>query len=39
MAARVGKPIAAINIGRTRADEFLTLKVEQSCETALAFVL
>jgi NAD-dependent SIR2 family protein deacetylase len=39
MAARAGKPIAAINLGRTRADELLTLKVEQSCETALAFVL
>jgi NAD-dependent SIR2 family protein deacetylase len=39
MAARAGKPIAAINLGRTRADELLTLKVEQACETALAFVL
>jgi NAD-dependent SIR2 family protein deacetylase len=38
-AARAGKPIAAINLGRTRADELLALKVEQSCEEALAFLL
>jgi NAD-dependent SIR2 family protein deacetylase len=38
-AARAGKPIAAINLGRTRADDLLALKVEQSCEDALAFLL
>jgi hypothetical protein len=39
MAARAGIPIAAVNLGRTRADELLTLKVEQCCESALAFLL
>jgi NAD-dependent SIR2 family protein deacetylase len=39
MAARAGIPIAAVNLGRTRADEMLALKVEQSCETALGFLL
>lgn len=38
-AARAGKPIAAINLGRTRADELLSFKVEQPCEDALAFLL
>ncbi len=38
-AARAGKPIAAVNLGRTRADELLTLKVAESCTTALAFLL
>ena len=38
-AASAGKPIAAVNLGRTRADELLTLKVEQPCEEALAFLL
>ncbi|GGF39767.1 NAD-dependent protein deacetylase 2 [Aliidongia dinghuensis] len=38
-AARAGKPIAAVNLGRTRADGLLALKVEQSCEAALAFLL
>jgi len=38
-AANAGKPIAAVNLGRTRADELLTLKVEQPCEDALAFLL
>jgi NAD-dependent SIR2 family protein deacetylase len=32
-------PIAAINLGRTRADDLLTLKVEDRCEAALAFLL
>jgi NAD-dependent SIR2 family protein deacetylase len=35
-AARTGKPIAAINRGRTRADHLFALKVEQSCAEALA---
>jgi NAD-dependent SIR2 family protein deacetylase len=39
MASRIGMPIAALNLGRTRADELLSLKVEQSCESALAFLL
>ncbi|HVE20964.1 MAG TPA: NAD-dependent protein deacetylase [Acidocella sp.] len=38
-AARAGKPIAAINLGRTRGDELLSFKVEQACEDALAFLL
>lgn len=37
-AARDGKPIAAVNLGRTRADPLLTLKIEQSCAAALAFI-
>ncbi|HVJ51445.1 MAG TPA: NAD-dependent protein deacetylase [Aliidongia sp.] len=39
MAADAGKPVAAVNLGRTRADDLLTLKVEAACETALAFLL
>ena len=39
MAARRGIPIAAVNLGRTRADDLLTLKVEDRCEAALAFLL
>jgi NAD-dependent SIR2 family protein deacetylase len=39
MAVRAGKPAAAINLGRTRADPLLALKVEASCEFALAFLL
>ncbi len=35
-AARLGLPIAAVNLGRTRADDELTLKVEAPCEDALA---
>ena len=31
-----GKPIAAINLGRTRADPLLSLKVQVDCGTALA---
>ena len=38
-AAQSGKPIAAINLGRTRADALLTLKVTESCTAALAFLL
>jgi len=37
--AQAGLPIAAVNLGRTRADDLLTLKVEQSCAEALAFML
>ena len=35
-AARAGKPVAAVNLGRTRADELLALKIEQPCGEALA---
>lgn len=39
MATRGGIPIAAVNLGRTRADEMLALKVEETCESALSFLL
>ena len=39
MAAHRGMPIAAVNLGRTRADDLLTLKVEDRCEAALSFLL
>jgi NAD-dependent SIR2 family protein deacetylase len=39
MADRAGIPIAAVNLGRTRADQMLALKVEQACENALGFLL
>ena len=35
-AAALGKPIAAINRGRTRADHLFELKVEQACGEALS---
>jgi NAD-dependent SIR2 family protein deacetylase len=35
-AADAGKPIAAINLGRTRADELLSLKIELPCDLVLA---
>ena len=38
-AASLGKPLAAVNLGRTRADALLTLKTEEPCESALAFLL
>ena len=38
-AARAGKPVAAVNLGRTRADSLLALKVEQPCADALSFLL
>lgn len=37
--AEAGKPIAALNLGRTRADHLIDLKVEAPCAAALAFVL
>ena len=37
-AAKAGKPVAVVNLGRTRADPLLSLKVEQSCAEALAFL-
>jgi NAD-dependent SIR2 family protein deacetylase len=39
VAAKASKPIAAVNIGRTRADALLALKVDQPCAQALAFLL
>ena len=38
-AAGAGKPIGAVNLGRTRADELLSLKIAESCSVALAFLL
>jgi len=34
-----GKPIAAINLGRTRADHLLALKIEGSCAEALGSLM
>ncbi|ARP80793.1 NAD-dependent deacetylase [Bordetella genomosp. 8] len=38
-AGRAELPIAAINLGRTRADDLLSLKVERSCADTLAGLL
>ena len=38
-AAAAGKPIAAINLGRTRADHLLTLKISEPADEALASAL
>ena len=35
-AAQADKPVAAINLGRTRADDLLHLKVSEPCASALA---
>jgi NAD-dependent SIR2 family protein deacetylase len=35
MARASGKPIAAINLGRTRADDLLDIKIEESSERVL----
>jgi NAD-dependent SIR2 family protein deacetylase len=37
--ANAGKPIAAVNLGTTRADDLLTLKVGEHCADALSFLL
>ena len=37
--AEAGKPIAALNMGRTRADDLLALKVAERCTDALQFLL
>jgi NAD-dependent SIR2 family protein deacetylase len=37
-ASAAGKPIAAVNLGRTRADDLLALKITQPCSTALSFL-
>jgi NAD-dependent SIR2 family protein deacetylase len=39
MAAQAGISVAAVNLGRTRADDMLSLKIERSCDEALAFLL
>jgi NAD-dependent SIR2 family protein deacetylase len=38
-AAEAGKPIAAVNLGHTRADELFELKVPESVGAALAYLL
>ena len=38
-AAAAGKPIATVNLGRTRADDLVSLKVTQPCSSALGFLL
>jgi len=38
LAEAAGKPIAALNLGRTRADDMLTLKLEASSERVLPLV-
>lgn len=38
-AARAGKPVATVNLGVTRADPLVTLKVDAPCAEALAFML
>jgi NAD-dependent SIR2 family protein deacetylase len=37
--AEAGKPIAAINLGLTRADDLLALKITDRCARALSFLL
>jgi NAD-dependent SIR2 family protein deacetylase len=38
-AAAAGKPIAAVNLGKTRADHLLALKITEPCDEALADAL
>ena len=38
-AALAGKPIAAVNLGTTRADDLLALKVAEPCADALSYLL
>jgi len=38
-AAKAGKPVAAVTLGRTRADALLSLKIDARCSDALAFAL
>jgi hypothetical protein len=38
-AAKAGKPVAALTLGRTRADPLLSLKIDAPCSDGLAFVL
>ena len=39
LAAQLGKPVAAINLGKTRADDLLSLKIEASCDSSLLHLL
>jgi NAD-dependent SIR2 family protein deacetylase len=39
MAQAAGKPMVAINLGRTRADELLDIKIEESAERVLPLAL
>jgi len=39
MAAAAGKPIAAVNLGRTRADDLISMKIEDSAEQLLPQVV
>lgn len=38
-AAAIGKPMAAINLGKTRADDLIDLKIEDECASTLAGLL
>ncbi len=38
-AGELGLPIASVNLGRSRADDFVTLRVQQPAAQALAFLL
>ncbi|MDE2086422.1 MAG: NAD-dependent protein deacetylase [Xanthomonadaceae bacterium] len=38
-AAQAGRPVAAVTLGRTRADALLALKVDAPCEQAFGFLL
>ena len=38
-AAAAGKPIAAVNLGRTRADHLLALKISEPCDAVLSETL
>jgi NAD-dependent SIR2 family protein deacetylase len=39
MAQADGKPIASINLGRTRADDLLDIKIEETAERVLPLAL
>ncbi len=39
LAAQAGKPIAAVNLGKTRADDLFSLKIEDSAERVLPALL
>jgi len=38
-AAKAGKPVATVNLGVTRADPLVTLKIDAPCAEAMAFLL
>jgi len=37
-AARSWKPVPTVNLGRARADDLLTLKIETECQAPLGFL-